>query len=111
MMSIEQADKIDGMGVDTHNNELVLLISDHLSWEDEKAHVFSLENKLSGYIDYINSGQYLEPNPQFRGMSVRIKLVHKHSPTSSARTILQAVEVQLEAMSIRFSYEPLPSQY
>jgi len=109
-MTIEQADKVDGMGIDKRGSELVLLISDHLSWHNETDHVLSLEKKLDGYLQFISSGQYLESVPQARGLPVRIKLVHEHQPTSSAREVLQAVETQLNAMNIRFSYEELPVQ-
>ncbi|WP_443751347.1 DUF6572 domain-containing protein [Asticcacaulis solisilvae] len=110
-MTIQQPDTVDGMGVDKRMNELVLLISDHLPWEDEEAHLSALENKLGGYLNYLTSGQYLEAVPQSKGLPVRIKLVHEHRPTASAETILQAVEAQLVAMDIRFSHEALPTKY
>jgi hypothetical protein len=109
MMTIEQADKVDGVGIDKHANEVVLLISDHLLWDDEGAHISSLEYKLGAYINYINSGQHLESIPQARGLPVRIRLVHEHPPTSSAQVVLRAIETQLETMKIRFSYGPLPA--
>ena len=108
-MTIEEMDKVDGIGIDKHANELVLLISDHLSWENETAHITSLENKLGEYLTYIKSGQHLEMVPQAKDLPVRIKLVHEHRPTSTAQTILQAVEAQLSAMNIKFTHTPLPS--
>jgi hypothetical protein len=111
MMTIEQADKIDGMGIDKRTNELVLLISDNLSWDDECTHIATLESKLSGYLTYISSGQYLESIPHAKNYPVRIKLIYEYKPTSSARVILGAVENQIHAMNILFSYEPLPSGY
>jgi hypothetical protein len=110
-MTIEQADKIDGMGIDSSNDELVLLISDHLSWDDEQTHIASLENKLAGYLNFLKTGQHLESVPAAKGLSVRVKLVHEHSPPRSALSIFQTVAAQLETMDIRFSHQPLTVSY
>lgn len=110
-MSIEQADKVDGMGIDRTSNEFALLISDHLPWSDEKMHFSLIENKIGNYINFIRSGQYLETAPQANGLPVRIKLIHEHAPTTSARKVLESIKSQLEAMKIAFSFEPLPTPY
>jgi len=34
-MSVIEPDKIDGMGKSKESNELLLLITDHLDWENE----------------------------------------------------------------------------
>lgn len=110
-MTIEQADKVDGMGIDGEANELVLLIADHLAWDDEVIHMGALESKIGGYINFINSHQYLEFIPQARGLPVRIKLVYEHEPTSLAQTIIEEVGNQLDSINIRFSCESLPMGY
>ncbi len=110
-MTILQANKVDGIGIDRRMNELVLLISDHLSWEDEAAHLSALENKLDGYLNYLKSGQYLEAAPQSKGLPVRIKLIREYHPTVSAEAILQTVEKQLMEVDVRFSHEALTAKY
>lgn len=110
-MTIEQADKIDGLGIDKEANELVLLISDHLPWNDEDAHLRALESKLGSYVEFLGSGQHLESVPNSRNMPVRIRLVHEYTPTESGKRFLRAVELQLVESGIRFSFGSLPTEY
>lgn len=110
-MTIEQSDKVDGMGIDARLNEFVLLISDHLRWENEAVHIEALESKIGGYLNYINSGQHLEAVPRAKGLPIRIKFVHEHKPTPTAQSMLRSVKGQLEDINIRFSYESLPEGY
>ena len=110
-MTIEQADKIDGMGIDAAKGEVVLIISDHLEWGGEVDHFSKLEQKLGGYINFVQSGQLQEVMPQAKGMSARIKLVHQYEPPIEAKSILDSVARQLGEMNFVFSYEGLPANY
>lgn len=110
-MTIEQADKVDGMGIDADKGEVVLLISDHLKWDDEGTHFSKLEEKLGGYINFVQSGQIEELMPQAKGMVKRIKLVCQHEPTMGAKSLLDSVAHQLDGMNFAFSYEQLAAKY
>jgi hypothetical protein len=110
-MTIEQSDKVDGMGVDAGNGEVVLIISDHLEWVDQAAHFSKLEQKLGGYINFVQSGQLEESVPQAKVMPTRIKLVHQYDPPVEAKSILNSIAQQLAEMNFRFSHESLPENY
>jgi hypothetical protein len=60
---ITETDKIDGIAVDKKNNALVLLISDHLDWNDEYNHLITLQDKINAYISFIETEQYKENYP------------------------------------------------
>ena len=96
------------MGSDLANKEAVLLISDHLSWDEEASHTELLERKISSYIDFINSGQIYEKLPQASKFPVNIKLVCAHVLTPSAERMLITVAAQLKEIGIRFSHEYIP---
>lgn len=110
-MTIEQADKVDGMGIDTERNEVVLMISDHLEWSDQAQHFPQLEAKIGGYINFVQSGQLAEMMPKSRGLLVGIKLVYKYEPPDEVKRVLDSIVEQLSQMNLRFSYEILPSKY
>ena len=110
-MTIEQADKVDGMGIDIEKGEVVLIISDHLEWADKTAHFSKLENKLGCYINFVQSGQLQEAMPQATGMGTRIKLVHQFAPPGEAKSILDSIAQQLSEMGVEFSYEGIPANY
>jgi hypothetical protein len=110
-MTIEQADKVDGLGIDAEKGEVVLMISDHLEWVDQTTHFLKLDHKLGCYIDFVQSGQLCETMPQAKGMVTRIKLVHQFAPSVEAKSILDSITQQLSEMSVAFSYEGIPANY
>jgi hypothetical protein len=109
-MTIERPDVVDGLGIDKISGEAVLLISDHLKWDDEEAHLAALEAKIGGYIDFIRSGQLLERLPASDGRRVRISLIHEHAPSSTALAVLDEVRQQLLGWGISFSHGSLDAQ-
>ena len=111
MVTIEQTDIIDGMGIDKSSGQVDLGISDHLDWDDIDYHITILEKKIGSYINFVQSGQMLDALPNAKGLPIRIMLVHQFDPTSSALKILVSVREQLEEIGIKFSYEPLPEGF
>jgi hypothetical protein len=57
-MSVMTKDTIDGMGMTKDETGLVLLIGDHLGWEDEQTHLRLLRDKISSYMSFLQSGGY-----------------------------------------------------
>jgi hypothetical protein len=105
-MTIEHAGVIDGMGADKKNGALVLLIADHLAWDDAN-HAGLLEKKINCYLDFIRSGQILEHLPDAGGRVIRIELVHKYEPIGPAVRMLDAVQEQLARVGIAFVFHGL----
>lgn len=110
-MSIDTAGVIDHVALSEHENKAVLIISDHLDWEDEAGHIRLLERKISDYLDFIRSGQLLEVLPSVSGLPVRIELVQQYEPAESAVRVLEAVKRHLGEIGIEFLFHPLPSGY
>lgn len=110
-MTIEDVNIIDGMGIDAKDEEIILMISDHLPWSDERAHFGALEAKLGRYIDFIKSGQLLEEQPQALGLKKRIELIYQFEPSNSALVVLRTIATQLKELDIQFSYTTLPTPY
>lgn len=76
-MSIENSKVIDLTGIE-ENGDLVLTITDHLTWDDEKEHLLMLQEKLNTYLAYLESEQYLENYPDIEG-SLIIEVLSKYS--------------------------------
>lgn len=110
-MTIAQADRVDGLGIDKQTGEVVLLIADHLDWDDVPAHVATLEAKLAAYITYVRTNQHEAAVPGSKGMPVRINLVCEHPPTAEVGTILATLGEQLRELDIRFSQSGLPTSH
>ncbi len=102
-MSIEEFDKIDGMGISKNDkNTLILLLTDHLIWDDEEAHLYVLQEKINAYAGYIESKQYerIYPNNQFDHFIIKICFLHQYP--ESCTEFLSFAEQQLAPLNITF---------
>lgn len=105
-MSIEQADVVDGFGIDLARNMVVLTISDHLLWDAR--HLEVLEAKLASYIRFIESGQLKEALPSAEGKTVEIQVFCEHRPNKEGEILLAAANEAVSTRGVRFTYGPLP---
>ena len=79
-MSIHDLGSIDATSLDREGPQAYLVVSDHLDWTDEEAHVEALQKKLAAYIAAIESGEIFRLRPAFVGRQIVIKIVGKHPP-------------------------------
>lgn len=55
-MAIDDADTVDALGVEPGTGVPLLIVSDHLGWDDPVAHLNTLQQKIGAYIGFIQSG-------------------------------------------------------
>jgi hypothetical protein len=110
-MSIEDSGSIDNLGISKGDGKAVLVISDHLNWEDEKTHFNLLEKKIGKYLGFIKSGQLLEVLPDSKDKDVRIELIYQFQPSEMASRFLSAAKQQLQSMGVELTYKELPEGY
>lgn len=104
-MSVQNADVIDGIGVDDSTNTLVLLIIDPFTWEvQELEHLRAIQAKINNYVAYIESKGYASryKNRSFDGF--RIEFAFKYHWSANAETVLSAGKYQLKKRGIAFVY-------
>ncbi|HLH96423.1 MAG TPA: DUF6572 domain-containing protein [Xanthobacteraceae bacterium] len=104
-MSIDQTDKIDFVHIEYATGDVLLTISDHLSWdEDEGAHLLLLQAKMNTYLAFIEGGQMYRDIPEARGRPVVINLVEKYPLSGEAESFfgLARKTIQDAGFSLRF---------
>ncbi|PMH28284.1 hypothetical protein BCU71_06870 [Vibrio lentus] len=85
-MTIEQLDKVD---VIAHDDEkVILVISDHLKWDDKNEKLLVLQDKLNLYLSFIESGEILQHYPTAKGKLFEIRLVSKYQPNYEAEKFI-----------------------
>jgi hypothetical protein len=107
-MSIEQADKIDFVNIEDRTGDVLLSISDHLSWdEDEGQHLVLLQTKLNTYLAFIEGGQMYRQIPETAGRRVIINLVGKFPLSEEATKFfrLASQAIRDAGFSLRFQHE------
>ena len=109
-MSIQHPDVIDGIGLEDDGAKVVMLISDHLSWDDT-AHVPLLVAKIEAYASAALSGQLMSSYPLSEGKPISVRLVYHDLPNGEAQLLLSGIGDQLRAVGIGFEHTSLPHDY
>jgi hypothetical protein len=82
-MSVEQPDVVDVIGIETASGNVILTISDHLSWDAEDEHIFALQNKINTYLSFIESGELHSVYPDSTGREPIIEIVMRSPPSQA----------------------------
>lgn len=90
-MSISETNKIDALAVSQDGEALMLLIADHLPWDDEHTHLVVLQDKLNAYMSYIQSGDWKQQVQQNVKYAI-IEIHFKHDITENCEKFLQSVQ-------------------
>ena len=59
-MAVDNASQIDAIANDKENACLVLLITDHLNWDNEFEHLKILQDKINAYVAFIESNSTMK---------------------------------------------------
>jgi len=106
-MSIAETDTVDGLGFHPETGVLTLLISDHLDWEYEVAHLSILQDKINAYLAFYESGQAAEvaPDYDFATRGFGISVVMRLPVPDTALEGLRTLAAQLQHVSCVLSVE------
>jgi hypothetical protein len=85
-MSVDEPDKIDLLVTDKEKNHVLLVIADHLDWEefDEGHHLELLQDKINAYLHFVEGGELVEMRPDLKGLPVIIQVDAKYPPSRKA---------------------------
>lgn len=103
-MSISNPSIIDAVAA--KDNRLILLISDHLRWDDlQVTHMRMLQDKLNTYIRYIESGGYKEkfPDRDFSEFIIEIQFMHMYD--EGFVKMISLAKPKLDKRNITIVYE------
>jgi hypothetical protein len=77
-MTVEELKKIDFAGVETRTGDMLLVISDHLPWDEQEGeHLMTLQDKLNAYLTVIESGEHHTELPKAVGRKIVIVAMGK----------------------------------
>ena len=102
-MAVDNPDTIDKIGI-TPENKVALIIDDHLGWSDENEHLMLLENKISSYLEAIDTNEIYQIYPQANEREIVIQVYFKHSPNEAGIFFLNEVNSFLVSKNIGFTY-------
>ncbi len=76
-MGLDDIEVVDFVGLERDTGIVVLTIADAWDWSDETAHLVALQAKVYRYLDFIESGQLIETEPDAAGRPIRIDLLSR----------------------------------
>lgn len=88
IMSIIDKDKIDSIGINKENGNVMIAISDHLDWSNEYEHLIMLQDKLNSYLSFIESGEIYESYSKAKDKDIEIIIYAKYDITEKAKEFL-----------------------
>ncbi len=108
-MTVEQASVVDIAYIDHETGIVYLCIADHLKWDGE--HLLVLQEKINGYLSFIESGEVVDTLPEAEGKDIQIELITKYKPTEEALHFFGHAEAFLGKEGIRFAHRAGPDGY
>ena len=90
-MALEEANKVDGIGIENDTGFVVLTIADAWDWQDEQKHLKALQSKLNAYVNFVESGQIWEAYPNSVGRQVVIDIVTRFPLPKAGADFLERV--------------------
>lgn len=102
-MSISDPNIIDALAV--HDDELVLLVSDHLIWAVEQVqHLKILQKKFNTYIKFIENKEWKKVYPDREFSSFKIEVIFRYQWDESFEKMIALVKNHLDMRNIRIEY-------
>ena len=105
-MAIDNIKVIDGMGTNSEQDAIMLLLCDHLPWEGEGApkiadHLLLLQKKINVYVAFLESGQYKEKYHDLEPKMAVIDIRFKYDIPEMCERFLQAVQDRVGEIGIK----------
>jgi hypothetical protein len=107
-MSVDQSQIIDVVSKNNKGN-IVLSISDHLSWEDTEEHLRLLQEKINTYLNFLDSGEIYDKYPDARGRHIEIEVMFHRELSMEARSFLTKVKPIIEGSGYIFRFQQFSS--
>jgi hypothetical protein len=102
-VAVDDPSTIDIISEDSKTKTLFLTISDHLDWDDTRAHQLVLQTKLNAYLRFLESGEVFKHRPDAAGKRLVIRVVARCEPSPEGRLFIEKARTAVE--SAGFSLE------
>jgi hypothetical protein len=108
-VSLDTLDVVDFVGIEDATGTAVLTIADAWDWSDEGAHLAALQAKIYRYLDFVESGQLVETEPNATGLPVRIDVIARFPVSARGQKFFADVGGYTESQGVGLEYRLLPS--
>ncbi len=108
-MTIQQSDVVDFVAFRQEDENVFLLIVDHLDWDEEEGeHLWLLQEKLNTYLTFIEGGQLVEDFPSVVGKAVTIKVKGIYPLSEQAEKFFNLSQKKAAEVGAKLCFELSP---
>jgi hypothetical protein len=106
-MAVDNFTFIDFVAIRPTTEEAVLVISDHLEWDNANEHLLILQTKINAYLESIENGSLYEAYPDAMNRSILIEIIAQYEPNETGRIFLERTKNVLNAAGYGLSFSVL----
>jgi len=106
-MPVDDLTVIDFVAINATAGDAVLVIGDHLEWDEKNEHLFILQSKINAYLKGIENGSLYEGYPDAKNRNIVIEVKAKYEPNEVGLVFLEKTEKDLKAAGYGFSFSVL----
>jgi hypothetical protein len=114
-VTIDNLRTVDIVATKPGSSDVQLVVSDHWDWTDVQGHCYQLQEKLNGYLSFIETGElHARPEVQaIRNPEICFAVYCLHEPPAAAYEFFARARGFVEAEGYRFRLEvgPVRSPY
>jgi hypothetical protein len=106
-LPVDDLSVIDFAAIDAATGEAILVIGDHLEWDDQNEHLFLLQSKINAYLEGIENGSLYEAYPDAKNRNIVIDIKAKFEPNEAGRIFLERTKKDLNTAGYRLDFTVL----
>lgn len=100
-MGLQDANKVDAIGIEKETGKIILTIFDSLDWKSPANHLLALQAKLNAYFNFVEEGQLGETYPASSGRDVVINIITSQALHPLGAELLDRASVASSDLNIQ----------
>ncbi|MFC4231968.1 DUF6572 domain-containing protein [Parasediminibacterium paludis] len=106
-MPVDDLSVIDFVAINVTTGEAMLVIADHLEWDEQNEHLLILQNKINAYLEGIENGSLYEEYPDAKNRNIVIDIKAKFEPNEKGSIFLERTKKDLNAAGYQLDFTVL----
>jgi len=109
-MALKKIDTIDFINVKSGTDLVFLNLIDEADWQDEKRHVYLLQEKINNYLSFIENGELNKAYPKAVDSKLVIRVIARYPATELGLRFFEKAKEAIVGAGFDFCYEHRPSK-
>jgi len=95
---------IDLVALDEANKKVNLIIMDDQNWDDARAHIDLIHEKILSYVAFVENGTFKKKYPDVADMDVIIRVLFEIQPSEEGKQFIEQVQHVLDDIGYHLEF-------